>query len=478
MKKTFRNFRFKLLAVAFLLIAFSCEKDNEIVNEQIIEQGIIEYGISQNDFESSKAFDGILARLNSNNSTISNRTDGTASQLTSIELLERLDLSKGYLNNQDDGKELLSIPVRTQGNYKRVLLSLTRDDFTNSFLLTYPDSTNNKLYYVSSLDGLLLQKVTIQDSGIGITETFNTIEDSSGTASRSSSSGCTETVYNSCSSGDHSFASGNAMECSYWTNTAGGTPPTVATIEVACGDSGSGTSGSTGSTSGTGSSSSGQTGGTNGSGFNNGDGDGFDGVPPVKGGNSLVDADDCVSNLDCDECNLGPHDIDGDCNLTSDEITINQINNCLGGTLTGNQKNFLLNNPEIAFDAYDEFTITCNPDGQEYLDVVFETFEQFLNGMHKDCQGLAIFRSISKTKDNSTFTQKIWNHFFVLSSTNHLSIQDIDLPGNAGGVVGAQLQDVELENGEVYNDAVVMQMDNTHLDSATSLGFINTFNMS
>jgi hypothetical protein len=36
MKKTFSNFRFKLLAVAFLLIAFSCEKDNE--NESLVTQ--------------------------------------------------------------------------------------------------------------------------------------------------------------------------------------------------------------------------------------------------------------------------------------------------------------------------------------------------------------------------------------------------------------------------------------------------------
>lgn len=426
MKKQLSNFlKISALLVGICLLTISCE--DEITNEHPTEEGSIEYGISRAEFEQSKAFDNIASRLNSNG-VLANRTDGSAGELTSEELIERLDLSKGYMHIHDDGKELLSVPVRTQGDYKRVLLSLTRDDFTNSFLLTYPDSTNNKLYYVSSLNGILLQKVTIQDNGIGITETFNTQAHSHGTTSRSSS-GCTETVYTACSSGNHSFAWGNAMECTYW-NLSGGTPPTVATIDVGCSDGG-GSGGSSGGSSGGGSSGGGTgTGGSNtgGGGFNGGDGDGFSGVPIVKGGNSLVDADDCVANLDCDECNLGLHDIDGDCNLTALEITINQINNCFGDSLTSIQKNILFNNPSLAFWAENSLTITCNPNVQGKILNAIEIESLLLNNeyllLEIDCSQIQNWQTLAQHTAPQSVQNKIDN--LPSSWANDFEIQSVD----------------------------------------------------
>ncbi|WP_225037335.1 hypothetical protein [Winogradskyella sp. SM1960] len=106
----------------------------------------------------------------------------------------------------------------------------------------------------------------------------------------------------------------------------------------------------------------------------------------------------------------------------------------------------------------------------ENEDLDFEDLEKFINGMDKDCQAKAIFYSISKTKNNSDFTQKIWNHFFRTSSTNNINIQDIDLPG----IGGARVR-LLLESNEYYDNVVIMEFDNTYLDTATTLGIVSTF---
>ena len=57
----------------------------------------------------------------------------------------------------------------------------------------------------------------------------------------------TETIYVSCSSGNHSFGSGNAMSCAFWGNLSSGTPPRVYTrSRIKCLDADGNTGGNTG----------------------------------------------------------------------------------------------------------------------------------------------------------------------------------------------------------------------------------------
>ncbi|ARV09968.1 hypothetical protein BTO05_10090 [Winogradskyella sp. PC-19] len=129
----------------------------------------------------------------------------------------------------------------------------------------------------------------------------------------------------------------------------------------------------------------------------------------------------------------------------------------------------------------------CNSEAQEFIEFAvdaitdgsdFETIERLLIGMDKQCQALKVFQSISKIREDSEFAEKIWNHFFVPSSNNKLVLLDEEISANdnAGAVVSINLQDgVELENGTILNDVVMLQFSNTHLDTATTLGFVITF---
>lgn len=106
-------------------------------------------------------------------------------------------------------------------------------------------------------------------------------------------------------------------------------------------------------------------------------------------------------------------------------------------------------------------------------DLEFEDLEKFINGMDKRCQALAVFRSISKI--DSPFTNKIKN-YFLLTNTNNLNLQDLatgesvadepEMPAN----VGARVLYEPAADG-----TIILQFNNTHLDTATTLGFINTF---
>jgi hypothetical protein len=486
MKNKFLN---SILCLGLLFTLFTCE--DEISNEEttVTEQGDITYGITAQEFLNAKAYSDILQKFTYGNSTIANRTDSLANQLSPESLVERLDLDQGYLNIQGD-KELIEIPVRVQGDYMRSLLSLSRGNTTNTYLLTYPDSTNNKLYYVTTLDGLLLQKTTIGDDGIGVNEIYNSLNNlssnSSSNLSGKSTQLCFNTTYIPCSSGQHSFAYGNAGDCNFWNN-SGGTAPRQRSILVACGDVGSGSSGS----SGTGSSSgSGQTGGSTGGGTN-GNSDGFDGAPPVKGGSSLVGDDDCVSNLDCDQCNFGPIDLDGDCHITNIETTINQINNCMNGALTGAQKSLLANNPQVADAAYGAIGIICdldgitsllealecleNGNGSEVCGCVAEgnsiedcVLEELYNDMNKECQWLFIRNHI--VNSNTTLPSFLKDNFLG-NNTYNIQFSDIDIPSNIDANANLRFP----ENFEFNeNTAILIEYDNTYLDSATNLSIILT----
>jgi len=103
----------------------------------------------------------------------------------------------------------------------------------------------------------------------------------------------------------------------------------------------------------------------------------------------------------------------------------------------------------------------------------FEDLEKFINGMDKRCQALAVFRSIFKI--DSPFTNNIKN-YFLLSNTNNLNLQNwatgqatddiIAMPAN----IGARVLYAPSDDG-----TIILQFNNDHLDTATTLGFINTF---
>lgn len=371
----------KFMVVFFFSLYYGCQKEQDLENvTNQTEVGEIEYGITKDQLFNSIGFDAIVK--NSRDGLTVSRTNSAAASLTPEDLLQRLDLDGAYLS-VNNSKEILQIPVRVQGDYKRILMTLTEEGFTNSFFLTYPDATNNNLFYVSTLDGVLLQKTTIGDDGIGVNELYN---NPPSTTSRESNTCYGSIVYTSCSSTDHSFELGNADECSYWSpSSTGGYPPSYTLIEVQCTPTGSGPSGS-------GSSGPGSSGGTSGGGTNNG---GFSGAPPRKGGNSLVDADDCVSNVDCNQCNLGALDINSDCDLDDIEVIVNQINNCFTNSsatpngLSNDQRNILYNDPDLAIGAFNALTITCDSDEKEFLLGVLEEYEfgdevDFQNKIIKD----------------------------------------------------------------------------------------------
>ncbi|WP_034060997.1 hypothetical protein [Lacinutrix jangbogonensis] len=135
-----------------------------------------------------------------------------------------------------------------------------------------------------------------------------------------------------------------------------------------------------------------------------------------------------------------------------------------GEILVGNQSSYNQSDMDFAEEAALAF---CGGD------LVFEDIENLINGMDKNCQALAVFRSISRI--NSPFTNKIKN-YFLLSNTNNLNLQDWStgetsdeiptMPAN----VGARVLHADSDDG-----TIILQFNNDHLDTATTLGFINTF---
>ena len=113
-----------------------------------------------------------------------------------------------------------------------------------------------------------------------------------------------------------------------------------------------------------------------------------------------------------------------------------------------------------------------NKEDAEAVDEVKELVE-LTNDMDKDCQALALFRSIFKI--DSPFTNKIKN-YFILSDVNNLNIQDLAIGESIGSEppmpsnVGARVLPEPSTDG-----TIILQFNNNHLDNATTLGFINTF---
>lgn len=151
-----------------------------------------------------------------------------------------------------------------------------------------------------------------------------------------------------------------------------------------------------------------------------------------------------------------------------------QINNFLEGTLSVNVDGEVLTTNPSSYDQSDmEFAVEAAQALCGDSNLEFDDLESFISGMDKRCQALAVFRSISKI--DSPFTNKIKN-YFLLTNTNSLNLQDLatgesvadepEMPAN----VGARVLYEPAADG-----TIILQFNNTHLDTATTLGFINTF---
>lgn len=307
-----------ILMFSILSIAFSCQEKDDIKSkaEDEFETSIIKYGVSKETLLNSNSFNIVSSKLqNRQSGKTLNKHKSTITDLTAEQLMERLNLETTYFHSEN-GIEVLNAPVRTFGNYKRAILSLTKNNITNSYILTYPDPDNIKLFYVSNLDDILLQKVTIGDDGIGVIDNYKSPLDAASKPSQNyalRTGSCTETVYQKCSSGNHSFNSGNAMECTYWHNLSAGTPPQVFQVPTECGDSGD----------------------SNGDGqYGDGGGGGSGGYNTPPSGNAgppiNLSPIECIVNLDCEDCGL-PGDLNGDCTITYDEGRFNLFLQNLNG---------------------------------------------------------------------------------------------------------------------------------------------------
>lgn len=370
-----------------------------------------------------------------------NKRNDTIKDLSAEQLMERLNLETTYFYSEN-GIEVLNAPVRTFGNYKRVILSLTKNNITNSYILTYPNPNDTKLFYVSRLNGVILQKVTIGDDGIGVIEDYKSLFEGALKPSQNymmRGGSCTETVYQACSSGNHSFGSGNAMDCTYWHNLSAGTPPQVFQVPSECNDGGD---------SGGGGGSSGDSGG------NGGGGGGYNTPPPGNGGlpNNLTPID-CVTGLDCENCELPP-DLNNDCEVTYEEAhfyvflqNLNQSQLSAFNNLNENNKtrifNYLITNEFN--ESGKNFAIAAINALINNGEVDFEN--KIINGIKLNsnlphCVSSMILNLMLKNPENSSTTRLIDEVFSALGNSMSINNRDFiteykvdDISGNGKTVL-------------------------------------------
>lgn len=162
--------------------------------------------------------------------------------------------------------------------------------------------------------------------------------------------------------------------------------------------------------------------------------------------------------------------------ITTPNISISeQILNCLNSNIN-------INNPVYITNADLRNSGLNLSDMLNYLDqnecsseaqVEMIAMIKLISGMEKECQAMEVFRSIFRI--NSTFTNNIKN-YFLLSNDNNLNLQDLDtgesvsdeppMPAN----VGARVLPEPGSDG-----TIILQFNNTNLDTATTLGYVNTF---
>lgn len=358
------------MALGLLLV--SCRVEDEL-NSQNSEKATIQYGVSEQSFNSS------IFTSSLNQSKIANAKNQKSS-LSASDLLQRLDLEKAYLSSKD-GQEVFHAPVRVFGNYKRSLLSVSKNHSSEVFLLTYPDPTNYRSFYITDLDGHLLKDVKIGDDGKEISQ--NQTAGKSGDA-------CTQTVYVTCSSGEHSFEWGNAGSCTFWHNLSNGTPPTLFSVNMSCGEPTSGGGGSSGPVLEPG---------------------GFQGVgtgistPPVGGGSPPRNLTpiQCIQGLDCTECNL-PGDLDNDCSLNYDEARFQSFFTNLSGT----EQQWLSNNTTIKNNFF--VYLKNNSFSQNSLAFAFFGVDFFIQ--------------------NPTTTWQQFQKWFINGQLNYQNSADVEFAGN------------------------------------------------
>jgi hypothetical protein len=296
---------YQLLVLCFFIIG--CEKEGiqdtslerNSTEENILEKGISLEELRQSSFVTTGGFKSFLSSKNPNSETELNIND----------LADRLDLSESYWVDDKTGTVLMA-PIRTAGNFKRNLVSIRNKEISLDFTITYPDPNNKNHFYVTNLRSMHVQEIKIGENGRALDLNNNFAK----------SGGCYTEVYKKCTSGQHSFNNpASVWECQFWKRPSAGTPPQLFRVAGSC-DAGTGggyTGGSPGGTGGGGSTEDPSGGGSSGGG-------GSTTIPPGDTNLSPI-TQDCLENLDCEDCNL-PGDLNNDCQLSSEEVLFPQLN--------------------------------------------------------------------------------------------------------------------------------------------------------
>ncbi|VEJ19064.1 deaminase domain-containing protein [Capnocytophaga canimorsus] len=210
---------------------------------------------------------------------LQNKNSRLTQKIPEGSFIKNFNLDKGYYT-KDKHQEVLSIPVKSFGSTKISFLSIDEKQNKSQYILIYPDSTNNKRFYIANLQGELIKRVVIDEFGMGHDEYL----DEGGKTKRTQV--CTKPIYVRCSSGKHSFEKGNGWECTYWDDLSKGTPPQVFQVETPCNENSSGGGGE-------------WTPPPHPSWNENTSSGGGVSIPSIRNGNSPADPEQCASGFNC-----------------------------------------------------------------------------------------------------------------------------------------------------------------------------------
>lgn len=411
-----------ILLFGLSLILYNCEKEKDSI-QIVSEKNKIEYGITIQELLKSKAIYNVNKKLIKVKSKSKNQID-------IYQISDRLDLKNTYYLNTDS-IEILNSPVKVLGDYKRELLSITKNKKNLSLVLTYPDPNNKKLFYVSDLKGNLIEKVTIQENGTGLVEKLNL------SLSKGNST-CIETIYTRCSSGAHSFSYQNAGDCIYW-NQPGGTPPSVFTTTGTCLNEDVSIDNPTGG---------------DGSGFGNEDGSNPDGltIPPTGSGpgdlNSQYTQENCIPNLDCNDCNLAG-DWNNNCDLDDNEECVLSIGENFLNKLNHQNKSLIYNyiNENGCSVEAEEIMNQFNTILDDLPDARFDRYLELLDLIKEDPWSL-IEDCMQQNGLNMANYQQLYNHTLpqsCINKLNNLGSEFKDQPINTGNAAVANVDYYSVE---------------------------------